>query len=83
IAESLPKTWVRHIEYGKGTDTGTAKVGEFGYRITESIKETQVPLVAPAMLGCLPNLEFFGRISGGKLVKCRIPLLDSTPTPQK
>lgn len=83
IAESLPKTWVRHIEYGKATDTGTARVMEFGYRISETIKEEQVPLVAPAMLGCLPNLEYFGRISGGKLVKCRIPLLDSTPTPKK
>ena len=56
---------------------------EFGYRISETIKEEQVPLVAPAMLGCLPNLEFFGRISGGKLVKCRIPLLDPTPSPKK
>ena len=83
ISESLSKTWVRHIEYSKATDTGTSKVMEFGYRISEAIKEEQVPLVAPEMLGCLPNLEFFAKISGGKLVKCRIPLLENNPAPAK
>lgn len=78
IADKLPKTWVRHIEYGKATDTGTSKALEFGYRISETVKEEQVPLVEPSMLGCLPNLEFFGHISGGRLVKCRIPLLNSS-----
>lgn len=83
IADKLPKTWVRHIEYGKATDTGTSNVLDFGYRISETVKEEQVPLIQGPMLGCLPNLEFFGNISGGKLVKCRIPLLDSTTPPKK
>ncbi|WP_440986297.1 conjugative transfer system coupling protein TraD (plasmid) [Xanthomonas sontii] len=78
IAKKLPETWVRHIEYAKGTDAGTAKVMEFGYRMSETVKEEQVPMVKPSLLGCLPNLEFFGIVSGGRLVKCRIPLLDNT-----
>jgi conjugal transfer pilus assembly protein TraD len=27
------------------------------------------------MFGCLPNLEYFARVSGGRVVKCRIPIL--------
>lgn len=78
IAESMPATYVRHIEYGQATDVKTANAFDFGYRISESVKETEVPLVDAPIMGILPNLEFFAKVSGGTVYKGRIPILDTS-----
>lgn len=78
IAESMPATYVRHIEYGQATDVKTASAFDFGYRITEAVKETEVPLVDAPIMGILPNLEFFAKVSGGTVYKGRIPILDTS-----
>lgn len=75
IVESFPETYVRHIEYSQATDASTDNPLAFGYRLSESMKETQVPYVAADVLGCLPNLEFIAQISGGRIFKGRIPIL--------
>lgn len=77
IAESMPATYVRHIEYGQATDVKTSNAFDFGYRISESVKETEVPLVDAPIMGILPNLEFFAKVSGGTVYKGRIPILDT------
>lgn len=77
VAESLPKCYVRHIEYSQATDTTTRDLFGFGYRMSESLSETEVELVPPQMFTCLPNLEFFARVSGGRVLKGRIPILVS------
>jgi conjugal transfer pilus assembly protein TraD len=78
IAESMPATYVRHIEYGQATDVKTSNAFDFGYRISESVKETEVPLVDAPIMGILPNLEFFAKVSGGTVYKGRIPILDTS-----
>lgn len=75
LANAMPETYVRHLEYSQATDTSSNNFFNFGFKMSESMKETKVPLVTPAMFGCLPNLEFFARVSGGRVVKCRIPIL--------
>jgi conjugal transfer pilus assembly protein TraD len=75
LCEAMPNTYVRHLEYSQATDTNNDDLFKFGYRISESVKETEVPLVTPPMFGCLPNLESFARISGGRVVKCRVPII--------
>lgn len=75
IAESMPATYVRHIEYGQATDVKTSDTFDFGYRISESVKESEVPLVDAPVMGILPNLEFFAKVSGGAVYKGRIPIL--------
>lgn len=75
IAESFPQTYVRHIEYSQATDASTGDALEFGYRISEAIKEVETPLVAAPILGVLPNLEYFAKISGGTVIKGRIPII--------
>lgn len=75
VTESLPQTYVRHIEYTQATDTRTGNLLDFGYKMTEAMKETEVPLVQPPMFGCLPNLEFYARLSAGRVYKGRIPIL--------
>ena len=76
VAESLPMCYVRHIEYSQATDTKTSDLFDFGYKVMEAMKETEVELVAPQMFTCLPNLEFFARVSGGRVIKGRIPILE-------
>lgn len=76
IAESMPATFVRHIEYGQATDVKTNDAFNFGYRISESVKQTEVPLVDAPVMGILPNLEFFAKVSGGAVYKGRIPILE-------
>ena len=39
------------------------------------LKEEEVDLFPPALLGQLPNLEYIANISGGKIIKGRIPIL--------
>ncbi len=75
VAESMPMTYVRHIEYGQATDVKTASAFDFGYRITESVKQTEVALVDAPIMGILPNLEFFAKVAGGAVYKGRIPIL--------
>jgi conjugal transfer pilus assembly protein TraD len=75
VAESLPPVFVRHLEYSQATDTKTDNLFDFGFKITESMKETEVDLVPPQMFTCLPNLEYFARVSGGRVIKGRIPIL--------
>ena len=75
LTESMPETYVRHLEYTQATDTRTTDILNFGYKMTEAMKETQVPLVNSQMFGCLPDLELFARVSGGRVLKCRVPIL--------
>lgn len=83
IAETFPKTTVRHIEYSQATDAKSDSPGAFGYRLSEAMKEVESEIVAPDLLGCLPNLEFFAQVSGGRLIKGRIPILLDDELPSK
>lgn len=75
LTEAMPKTYVRHLEFAQSTDTSTNDLIDFKYRVSESLKETEVPLVQPPHFGCLPNLECWARVSGGKVWKVRTPIL--------
>lgn len=75
VSETMPNCIVRHIEYSQATDAKTSDLFSFGYRISESIKEEEVELVPPQLFTNLPNLEFFARVSGGRILKGRIPIL--------
>lgn len=77
IAESFQETFVRHVEYSQSTKGENDELFGFSGTMSESLKEEKVPFVDPPMLGVLPNLEFFAHISGGRLVKTRIPILTS------
>jgi len=75
ITNTMGETVVRHVEYGQSTKAEADDPLVFSGTTSESLKETAYPLVPPAMMGSIPNLEFFGRFSGGRVVKVRIPIL--------
>jgi len=41
----------------------------------ERLMEEEVELFAPARLGQLPNFEYVAKLSGGRVVKGRLPIL--------
>jgi conjugal transfer pilus assembly protein TraD len=41
----------------------------------ERLIEEEGDLLPPALLGHLPNLEYIGRLAGGRTIKGRLPIL--------
>ncbi len=75
IADSMPKikTQSLSIRYGHGVD---AKIqDEYQSSYQESMMAEEVELFPAAMLGNLPPLHFLARMSGGRIIKGRLPIL--------
>jgi len=83
ITESMPQVFVRHIEYTHQTDARTDNMLDFGFRMSEAMKETEVPIVPPQLLSCLPSGEFFAHVSAGTIKKIRAPMLVHPPEPME
>lgn len=81
ITESMPQVFVRHIEYTQQTDARTDNMLDFGFRMSEAMKEVEVPIVPPQLLSCLPSGEFFAHVSAGTIKKIRAPMLVHPPEP--
>ncbi|WP_052465103.1 conjugative transfer system coupling protein TraD [Geoalkalibacter subterraneus] len=75
IAENLPKTVVRSIEQQYRSGTTTNSPSDFSGMYGESLKEEEADLIPPALLGLLPNLHYFMKLSDGKIVKGKLPIL--------
>lgn len=75
VAAKMLDTVVRSVSAGQSTRIDSDNPLLYASTISESMKEETVPLVAPTMLNCLPDLEFFANISAGRVEKCRIPIL--------
>jgi len=75
ITEGLPKVKVRSMQstYRHEIESGGQKQYEAGY--SESEKEEDVDLFQPAMLGKLPDLHFIGKLTGGRVIKGKIPIM--------
>ncbi|MHB0926845.1 MAG: conjugative transfer system coupling protein TraD [Gallionellaceae bacterium] len=75
IADSIPKIKAQSlsIRYGHGVD---AKIqDEYQSSYQESMLAEEVELFPAAMLGNLPPLHFLARMSGGRIIKGRLPIL--------
>lgn len=75
IADSMPKIKAQSlsIRYGHGVD---AKIqDEYQSSYQESMLAEEAELFPAAMLGNLPPLHFLARMSGGRIIKGRLPIL--------
>lgn len=75
VTDSLPKT---RIEYSSRSEAVTVDAenpflcsGNSG----EKLIEEECELFLPQLLGQLPNLEYIAKLSGGKIIKGRLPIL--------
>ena len=76
MAESFGRTTIWETSASVTTTAGSGVLPTFRAASGMSLagrRETVVPLEA---LGQLPNLEFFASLSGGRLWKGRMPILD-------
>jgi conjugal transfer pilus assembly protein TraD len=75
IAEGMPQTKVRSMALRYGHNVDTHIHDEYSASYQEQILEEEADLFPAAMLGELPPLHFIARLSGGRTLKGRIPIL--------
>lgn len=81
VAESLPKARVVSILRAHGSTTDSTNPVLYTGNTGERLVEEEVELFAPALLGQLPNFEYVAKLSGGRIVKGRLPILGEPRAP--
>jgi conjugal transfer pilus assembly protein TraD len=76
IVETFGKTGIHSLRIGQ-TDAADAHVGDFTSTTSAQLTETLEERIPSDILGKLPNLQYFASVSGGRLVKGRLALLDT------
>lgn len=77
ITEGWPKTRVKYVMRTQGQNTDSNEPILHGGNQGERLMEEEADMLPAQLLGMLPNLEFVAKISGGRLIKGRIPILTS------
>jgi conjugal transfer pilus assembly protein TraD len=75
ITENLPKTRLSHIMRTQGFNSHSESPLMFSANLGERKMEEEGEMFPPQLLGMLPNLEYIAKISGGMIVKGRLPIL--------
>lgn len=75
IADGIPKTRLKYVMQVHGASTNSDEPMLFGGNASERLMEEEAPMFAPEWFGTLPNLHYIARISGGRLIKGRLPIL--------
>ncbi len=75
ITNGLPKFKYKSItlRYGHGADAHLQDEYKSSYQ--ESVNEEEAPVIPPAILGELAPLHFFAKLSGGRIIKGKIKIL--------
>lgn len=77
FATNLPEITITSIQNSIGMSTKEDPM-HYGGNVGQRTTDERVPLVAPQWLGMLANLEMFCKLSGGRFLKARIPILQPT-----
>jgi conjugal transfer pilus assembly protein TraD len=83
ICESLPKTAVKHIMRTQGSNTDSEVPLIYGSNFGERLMETEKELFSPEYLGLLANFHYIARLTGGRLIKGRIPFVADDDTERR
>lgn len=75
LTEALPKTSIKHIMQTQGTNTDSEVPLVYGTNFGERLMETEKEIFSPEYLGLLPNFHFLARLTGGRLMKGRLPFI--------
>ena len=75
LIEKMPKTRVNHVEHGQNSSFSADSPHEHSGSLSERLVAEEVPLFPPEMFGCLPSLEYIAIVSGGTVLKGRLPIL--------
>jgi len=75
ITDSLPAIRLKTLMRTQASSTQSDKPLLFSGNTGERLIEEEGALLPPALLGHLPNLEYIGRLAGGRTIKGRLPIL--------
>lgn len=75
VTENLPKTRLKTVMRGQGQTTQGDEPIMHGGNQSERLVEEEADLFPAPLLGMLPNLEFLATVSGGRVIKGRLPIL--------
>ena len=75
FCDPIPKTRLKYVMRTQGQSTDSNEPIVHGANFGERLMEEEGDLITPQLLGLLPGLEYIARISGGHVVKGRIPIL--------
>lgn len=76
IVETFGMTDIQVVSRSVGSGSRTDDPGiDFTANVSKSISEKSVELFAPELLGMLPNLHYIAFMSGGRVIKGRLPKL--------
>ena len=75
VTKGLPMTRVKYVMRTQGQNTHSDQPIMHGGNQGERLMEEESELFPSQLLGMLPNLEYVANISGGQLIKGRIPIL--------
>lgn len=75
FAENIPKTRIKYVMRTQGQNTDGDNPLYHGGNQGERLMEEEVDLFPAPLMGMLPNLEYLAKISGGYIIKGRLPIL--------
>ncbi|MBV1899300.1 MAG: conjugative transfer system coupling protein TraD [Cycloclasticus sp.] len=78
ITDNLPKTRLQYIMQTQGMSSNSDSPALFTGNHGERLMEEEGDMFPPQLLGHLPNLEYIAKLSGGRVIKGRIPILTSS-----
>jgi len=78
ITETFGESYVYSMQTTKGTNSSTEKnIAHFGGTISERVSETLEEKFPTELLGMMPNWQYIASVSGGRLIKGRVPILSA------
>lgn len=77
ITENLPETRLRYIMRTQGISTHSENPAFFSGNLGERLMEEEGALFPPQLLSQLPDLHYIAKLSGGRTIKGRIPILET------
>jgi conjugal transfer pilus assembly protein TraD len=75
VTKGVPPTRVKYVMRTQGQNTDGEQPIMHGGNQGERLMEEESELFPSQLLGMLPNLEYIANISGGQLIKGRLPIL--------
>lgn len=75
MTENLPMTRIKYVMRTQGQNTDGESPIMHGGNQGERLMEEEVELFPGSLMGMMPNLEYLAKISGGYVMKGRIPIL--------
>lgn len=77
IVEKFGECYIENLSYGIGTAGKSDDNGaDFSSNESASMQKALLAKIPADIMGQIPNLQFFGLLADGRLVKGRIPIID-------